>query len=707
MDKIESSTTLSSTLCDLFNTLRGEEKEGITFIRSTDQAEFLSYAKIYDEVVLFLHYLKKETNIQAGNELIIYEEDNKKFLICFWACILGGIIPVPVAIGGKNEHILKFFNIWEELNTPFLYSSEAHFDRLHKFIKENNIDVSYELFRNRLINATTSNLPIIGPDVVSPIIYPKAEDIAFIQFSSGTTSKPKGVILSHQNLIYNIHDVSSRMELKKEECVFSWIPLTHDLGMIAFHLSCMLKQSSQIIMPTNLFIRRPISWMDIASRLKPSILFSPNFGFQYFLQALERKKEMPDWDLSSIRSIINGAEPINANLCREFEDTLSIYGLPKNSTTPCYGLAEATVGVTGRVTNRPLKEYLLERKSLGIGTPAKFLETNNIEEVVSFVDVGKPLNHCKIRITDNEGKVLLQNQVGHIELTGPNITSGYYNNPEATEKVFTKDGWLKTGDLGLILENNSLVITGRHKNMIIFQGQNYYAHDIETILLGTSGITTGKVVACSLAENSNTKEKLLIFIYYKKKLELFPAIVQAVSEKLSKVLGIMPDEVIPVREIPKTTSGKVQHTKLLKYYVEGKFKETQLKISKIMITETTGEWQQLTERDRLYSIKQWLLSKCATVRDIQPNALNVTTPLIDQGFKSIHAIQLSQILNKDLGLNAPTTLLYQYPQISQLAYMINDSLFASTSTSHQDTLENIDELNEEQILQMLNNYSDY
>ena len=188
------------------------------------------------------------------------------------------------------------------------------------------------------------------------------------------------------------------------------------------------------------------------------------------------KKEQK-WDLSHIRLIFNGAEPISADLCDEFLDTLKPYGLPESSMYPVYGLAEATVGVAFIRPSEKFRRYQLDVNYLNIGEKVKDMKVDIGS--VTYVDVGYALTNMEIRIT-NDGKVLDEDFVGHLEIKGVSVTTGYYNNPEATEKIMMGDGWVDTGDLGFI-RNGRLIITGRAKDIIIINGTNYYPHDIEDI----------------------------------------------------------------------------------------------------------------------------------------------------------------------------------------------------------------------------------
>lgn len=694
------------TLNELIYARAKDTKKGILFITAKDKEHFVSYADFYQQALFFLGTLQGNKNINKGDEIIIYEEDNHKFLIAFWACLLGGYIPVPVAIGGKEEHRLKLFRIWNNLLHSKIVTTQENLEKLISFgTLKGLINTKTDLKENFISSSDVFNNSTKGiPEDIS------SNDLAFIQYSSGSTGNPKGVMLTHENLIYNTYDINVSIEMNETDNYFCWIPLTHDMGMIAFHLSSVVAGCNHMMMPTSLFIRRPLLWMEKTHEHRATRLCSPNFGYQYFSQAFNRKfREDINWDLSCVKSIVNGAEPISKKVCSNFTELLSPYNLSDRCITPCYGLAEASVGVSGGGIENEIITYFVERKSLSIGKELVFADKYEEGKTLSFVGVGEIGLSCNVSINDEEGNSLEKNTLGYIDIKGKNVTQGYYQNPEATKAVFIKDGWLRTGDLGFLSEDGTLVITGRHKNMIILQGQNYYAHDIEDIIIGTADITLGKVAVCGVSGNGDKKEELLVFVYYKKKITSFLNVIKILQKRLSQALGIIPNAIIPVLEIPKTTSGKVQHNKLLKRYQEGDFDEIITQVNTEMLKNTVQEWENSSNRTK--SINTWLMALCVEIINDNDMTIDVQIPLGDQGFKSIHIVQLSQLLKTRLGLTTETSTFYKYPTILKLSEYIENHLFISNADklkqekseeeSDTDLLEQIAALSEEDILKML------
>jgi iturin family lipopeptide synthetase A len=681
-----------------------ETQKGIRFIKSSSEENFVTYADFYAQVLKYLGELQNRKGLKKEDEVIIYEEDNHKLLIGYWSCLLGGYIPIPISIGGKEEHVLKFFRIWNDLTNPHIFSSTTNLEKLTSFGLERNLIENESTFDNNFLNSSD----IFNGETIGIPTERYSNDLAFIQYSSGSTGNPKGVMLTHENLVYNIYDTVEALGMIKEDNYLSWIPLTHDLGMIAVHLSTILTGCNQLIMPTNLFIRRPLLWMQKTHEHKATRLCSPNFGYQYFLQSYTRNNNNFDWDLSSVKTIINGAEPISSKICSDFTTLLSKHKLLINCIKPCYGLAEASVALTLVRGENSIKKDYVNRNSLFIGNALEFEDEYIEGKTLEFVNVGNVITNSKIVINNEKGDRLEPNTLGFIDIKGKNVTKGYYKNPDATKAVFVKGDWLRTGDLGFLKHDGSLVITGRHKNMIILQGLNYYAHDVEDIIIGIADITLGKVAVCGISGNGEQKEKLFVFVYYKKKIITFLDTIISIQERLSNALGIIPEMIIPVKEIPKTTSGKVQHSFLLKKYEQGDFNDIINNINKSIVEHTIENW--ISSTNPMKEISIWLEKQSKQLLHLKDFNLNINVPLADQGFKSIHALQLSQIIKTRLGIKTTPTILYKYPTVYKLSEYIHKQLF---NLEKEEILENsfikddnvllneIESLNEEEVLKML------
>jgi len=575
------------TLVDVLEDKKCINEKGVTFIENEDYEKFVSYEDLYKNARRVLYILQSK-NIKPGSELVFQIDDNESFVTLFWACILGGIIPVPITVGTIDEHRLKLFKIWKILNSPYLAIDSNSYIKIESFGNKNNFDEVVHNWSDKIVFLNElENLSEFGE--VAEIIE---DDIALIQFSSGSTGDPKGVVVTHKNLVVNTSAVNKAFEIEDNDCALSWMPLTHDMGLIGVHIASFVAGIQQYIMPTGLFVRRPTLWMRKVSEHRATQLYSPNFGYKHYLTFFKPEQES-GLDLSCVRFISNGAEPISVDLCYEFLQSLAQYGLKKNTILPSYGLAEGTIGVCLAKVGKEIVPIYLDRRSLDVGDTIKEIEADDIN-ALSFVFIGHSIDNCFVRITDDKNNIFDDNKIGHIQIRGDNVTSRYYNNKKATSNAITKDGWLDTGDLGFMREGK-LVITGRAKDIIFVNGQNFYPHDIERVAEKIDEIDLGKIAVCGIFNQEKRKEEIVAFVLFKKSEEKFIPLLLELKALIGSQLGLELASVIPVKKMPKTTSGKVQRFKLAQWYQNGEYDSVREKIEKLVLKEIKNNGQEIQE----------------------------------------------------------------------------------------------------------------
>lgn len=657
-------TSQFQTLVDVIRERSNISDRGIRFIESDKIETFVSYRQLFDEAQGFLGYLQ-HIGIQPKQEIVFQIQENKSFVVAFWACLLGGMIPVPVSIGEDDDHKLKVWRIWNILNNPFLIASETVLDKMKKFAADHDL----QDFHHQLIEKS---------DIIQDRIYdhpaslyePEADELAFIQFSSGSTGDPKGVMLTHHNLIHNTCAIRNALAIDLKDTLLSWMPLTHDMGLIACHLVPALAGINQNLMPTELFIRRPILWMKKAYEHKASILSSPNFGYNYFLKFLKDKKSY-DWDLSHIRVIANGAEPILPELCDEFLSRCAAFNMKRSAILNVYGLAEASVGATFSKIGEEFVPVYLHRDHLNLGERAVEVSKED-QNCASFVEVGKPIDYCQIRICNEANERLEDGFIGHIQIKGENVTQGYYNNPESTNRALTPDGWVKTGDLGFIRKGN-LVVTGREKDIIFVNGKNVYPHDIERVAFEMKDIDLGRVAACGVYDQESRSREIVLFAVYKKSAEQFAPLVKDIKKHLYQRGGWSIKEVLPIRKLPKTTSGKVKRYELAEQYESGKFALESTKIKEFLESHSTEPVQ-----TPIHEIETALLSIFSEVMDGKKIHLN--DQYFDMGATSIQLSQIAERIEQRFGCELTVADLFTYPSIADLAAFLVESHSAIKQT---------------------------
>lgn len=644
------------TLVDLIISRKDENEKGITFILGDTEERFVSYKELYYTSASLLYNLQS-AGFRQKDEVIFQIDDNQKFIYAFWACILGGMIPVPVTTGTNDEHKLKFFKIWSILSNPRMIGSVDFVSKLETFASKNDLTEKMNNIKDRTV--FLEDLAI--SDKFGQISYAKPEDIAFIQFSSGSTGDPKGVIITHKNVIINLSSVIRWAGINSNDAGLNWMPLTHDMGLIGTHIKDILACINQYNIQTQLFIRHPSLWMQKASEYKVTLIYSPNFGYKHFLKFYQ-PDSCRDWDLSNIRLIYNGAEPISIDLCDEFLDKMAICGLKRTAMHPVYGLAEGTIAVTFPNPGEEIRALTLNRDHLGIGDTITECAKEDIKGC-TFIDVGYPIYNCYMRICDELNNDLGENIIGYIQIRGGNVSSGYYNNTEATQKTITPDGWLITGDLGFLREGR-LVITGRAKDVIFVTGQNYYSHDIERIAESVDGMELGKVAAVGVFNDKLKYDQLVLFIMFKQKVENFIPLVKDLKKVISEKLGIEASEVIPIKNIPKTTSGKVQRYKLRESYINGEYDAVKREIHELMSIESNNRNIDLPENE----IEEKLLKIWTQILNI--NKIGTRDNFFQLGGDSIKATQLISRIQDELSVQISQAELFNNPQISELSKLI-------------------------------------
>ncbi|MBA9085511.1 amino acid adenylation domain-containing protein/non-ribosomal peptide synthase protein (TIGR01720 family) [Fontibacillus solani] len=650
-----------STLIELLQNRAQFGNKGVTFISGDKDELYEPYGELYQQALKVLHHLQAK-GIKPGDELILQIEDNRNFMHVFWGAILGGIVPVPVSIGNNEEHRMKLLKIWNILSNPCMVTERKAFEHLNKFVQEIETDQQGQKIdeitkRTLIIDELNASLA----EASGAIHYANPDDLAFIQFSSGSTGDPKGVMLTHGNLIANIRAIANAARVLSDDSYISWMPLTHDMGMIGFHLKSLWANIQQYIMPTSLFIRRPSIWLKKASEYQITHLSSPNFGYKFLLGQF-KPEAASDWDLSHVKFIYNGAEPISAELCDVFLDEMGKYGLKRSAMYTVYGLAEASVGVAIERSTKEFVRLHLQRKFMNIGDQVVELEEAS-NQTITFVKVGFPINDCQVRVCDSDNQPVPDNVIGRIQITGLNVMSGYYNNPEATAKAFTPDGWVITGDLGF-MRDGELIVTGREKDIIFVNGQNVYPHDIERVAEQVDGVDLGKVAACGAYNKLTQKDDIVVFVTHTKSLDLFLPISKRLKHHLNSFGGWDIKDIVPIRRIPKTTSGKVQRYKLAREFEEGKYSEMLDSLSKLY----QQEWEERRSVLPRNKVEEKLLSICKQLLHVE--GIGTEDSYFDIGASSLQLVQIAEQIEKEFGVPINISDLFSYPNIARLAQFI-------------------------------------
>ena len=618
----------------------------------TEQSERrVSYQELHERALGILRRLLR-LGAARGDHLIIFLNNNEAFIDGFWAALAGGIVPVPLAVGISDEHRWKLLRIARQLGRPWFYTDRKGLARLEEFAAEHGEQAVAGQLRERaiLIDDIEDAGCAADPAQVRP------DDVAFIQYSSGSTSQPKGVLLTHRNVLANVRGVTQATGWNERDVSVSWMPLTHDLGLIGFFIMMFANRVQLNLMPTDLFVRRPLLWTTFLSRKRATLTASPNFGYRHYLKVLG-DRPVEGIDLSAVRQLLNGAEPISVELCDEFMERLAPAGLAREAMYPVYGLAEATVGVTVPKPGSRYRSLRVDRHQLRVGDRVREAPAGD-PAALALMHVGRPLPNVELRLADDADQPVAEGAVGHIQVRSDSVTSGYYGAPEATAAAFCADGWLRTGDLGFLHEGE-LVIGGRAKEIIFVNGQNYFPHDIESIAQQAPGLELGKVAAAGCRPAGTDTELLVLFVLHRGPLAEFLPVARAVTHQVNEHAGLEVAVVVPIKRMPKTTSGKVQRVALEQAYLAGEFDADLAELARLRAEMQVAGG---ASADRLEARLQEIVDEMLPGKRVQPD-----DNLFEVGVSSMALVQIHERIDREFPGQIELAELFDHPTISELA----------------------------------------
>ncbi|RCX16519.1 amino acid adenylation domain-containing protein [Anaerobacterium chartisolvens] len=653
--------------------------KGIYFIEGDGNERFQPYYELVESAKKILGGLK-ELKVRKGDKLVFQIKNEYYFVNLFWACIMGGIIPVPLTVSNtastNSEAFAKLLNVLRQLSNPKIVTEYSLKD-IFKEVAQENKELSIVFFEDiEKMSVESGEITTVVP-----------QDLAFIQFSSGSTGSPKGVMLTHGNLTCNTASIISRLQIGENDFVGNWMPLTHDMGIICLHLTFVMAASNQFIMAPDLFIRRPMLFFEKVTKHKATFFGAPNFALAWLEEKVTQEK-LSLINLSSIRTIINGAEPISMKVSRKFLNKYSVCNLKSSALIYAYGMAEASVGVTFPDVGEVQKSYRLDRKAFNFGN--RIVEVDETaEDFIEFIEVGYPLNATEVQIVDDNYQLLDECMIGNIIIKGPNVTLGYFNNPEINKELFIK-GFLKTGDLGFV-KNNRLVITGRKKDVIFFNGQNYYAHDLERICEELDDIELGKVAACGVFNYNVGKEEILVFVQFRKKTESFLPIAEKTKEHINCKLGQPLTHVLPVQTIPKTTSGKLQRYKLGQQYLNGGFDDILP-----LLTRQDAEASDIADGAGLSGLRNNIDAHIFKLWSnvLKTKRIGIFDDFFRLGGNSIKMMQLISDLSRDYGLEISIKDFTALSNIANLSDFVSLNMNTATEFKFKAREADFDNMNE-------------
>ncbi|HWZ96885.1 MAG TPA: AMP-binding protein [Candidatus Dormibacteraeota bacterium] len=540
----------------------------------------LTFAELYAAAQRCAEELAR-LGVPPGGRVSLMLPTSRSFFVSYAGILLAGAVPVPIYPPFRADRIEEYAGrqaaILNNAEVCLLLTFRRA-EAVAKLLKPRVRSLETVMDAEKLLEAA-DKAPPPAPGALPADLrgsrLRKPNDIALLQYTSGSTGDPKGVTLTHANLLANMRAIGEAVQLSSNDVGISWLPLYHDMGLIGAWLTLLHFGTPLAVMSPLAFLTRPERWLQAFHKHRGTITAAPNFAYELCVRKIA-DKDIQGVDLSSWRAALNGAEPVNPETLERFAERFKPYGFRRTSQLPVYGLAEASLAVTFPPPNRgPFVDHV-DREiftSQGKAVPAPDAESS-----ISFVSSGMPVPNHEVRIVDDSGNEVPDRIEGFLWFRGPGATRGYFNNPEATQKLFPlgpapegEFAWVNTGDRAYRADGE-IYVTGRVKDIIIKGGRNLYPHEVEELAGRANGIRKGCIVAFGLRDEGTGTEKLIVVAESRETdAAARSAIAAAVTKQVSQGLGLPPDrvELIPSGSIPKTSSGKLRREETKQLYIAG------------------------------------------------------------------------------------------------------------------------------------------
>ena len=511
----------------------------------------------------------RERAIDLAQRLVPFAEKNARigiaavsspeFVILFFACQYAGIVaaplPLPVTLGGRSSYERQLQRMSDTGDFHALFCPSSMEPIMSSALNDQAIPVMTFEELDQLPKG--DELRPFGPD-----------DLCYIQYSSGSSSSPKGIIGTQASVCANCHGIAKHgMEVRDDDRGTSWLPFYHDMGLIGFMITPLMCQMTVDFIDPQDFTRRPITWLQLISDHKSTISYSPTFGYELCVRRWRDDREL---DLSSWRAAGIGGDMVRPEPLTEFQEMFGPMGFAEGAFMPSYGLAETTLGATFAPAGQGLLKHTIDMDRYERTNEAvEATELTPAENRRTFVACGRVLKYHTIEIRDFKNNVLSGNQVGRICLKGPSVSPGYFRNSQATEATFSKDGWLDTGDLGYWLDDQ-IVVTGRSKDLILWHGRNIWPQDIEWAAQAAAPHRCGRACSFAMGGAGDEKEIMLLIECRTRDTKLLDEIYKAVTAAIRLEVGVpVKLQLVPRGTMIITSSGKLSRARVKDKYLKG------------------------------------------------------------------------------------------------------------------------------------------
>jgi myxalamid-type polyketide synthase MxaB len=704
-----------STFVDILNhrALQQAEQTAYIFLANGEtETARLTYQQLDQKAKALAAQLQLQ--MSPGDRALLLYPSGEEFIIAFFACLYAGVIAVPVYPPRRNQKLSRLRAITRDAQAKLALTTTSLLSTIEeKFSSDPELVTVPCLATNNIPDKQAENWQ--KPNL-------SLEDIAFLQYTSGSTGMPKGVMVSHKNLLHNEKLIASAFRHTTETIVLGWLPLFHDMGLIGNVLQPLYVGFPSVIMPPEAFIQKPLRWLQAISRYNATSSGGPNFAYELCASKI-KPQERENLDLSCWDVAFTGAEPVRAATLEKFANTFADYGFKREAFYPCYGMAETTLFVSGGIKSQsPVIEAvdklaLLENNAVTINSQhpnAQLLVGCGhawLSETIVIVNP-ESLTECR------------DGEIGEIWVSSDSVAQGYWNRPEQTEETFqayladTQVGpFLRTGDLGFLLAGE-LFITGRLKDLIIVQGRNHYPQDIEaTVQQSNSALRKDYGAAFSIEIAG--QERLVVVQEversYLRKLD-YPVVIQQIISSVAEEhqLDVYAVALLKTASIPKTSSGKIQRIACRTAFLAGTLdvigdwskipsqKKDFIKLESDVnhLLEKLKTFSQLSESSEgntnqsLFrideDIEQWLIAKFAELKETTYENIDIRQNI---GFDSLVAAELNNLFNTNWGVEIPIDNFIEGVSVTGLTALLTNKI----SETRWKSTEQIDQMNDEEV----------
>jgi fatty-acyl-CoA synthase len=525
----------------------------------------LTYRSLRDKAVATARKLQS-LGLARNERVAIVAETGADFVVLFFACQYSGLVPCPMPysmyIGGKDAYVTRTVSMLRSARVAIAITPA---------------DLQAHVAEAAALAGTKSVMTFAAvealPESVEPLNPFGPDEVAYIQYSSGSTSSPKGILISQRAIMANSTAIIRHgLKVRPDDRAFSWLPFYHDMGLVGFCLSPIMSQISVDYLATTAFARRPALWLRLMSDNRCTIAYSPSFG--YDLAARRINGDAKTLDLSNWRVAGIGGDMVRPDILELFAERMSVAGFNARAFLPSYGMAESTLAITFAEVGAPLKIDTVDRAQAKLSGHAILAdEASPPDRVRHFVSCGKPMPGHEIEVRDDRGRTLGPREIGHIVLKGPSLMSAYFEDEAATAAVFSADGFMDTGDMGYWLDGE-LVLTGRAKDLILHNGRNIWPQDIEWAAERIEPLKAGDAAAFAV-EGADDDDEVVVLIQCRLSdpvgmEELRHKVAAAVHQGSGVECSVV---LVPPKSLPFTSSGKLSRAAARAGYLSGEISE--------------------------------------------------------------------------------------------------------------------------------------